>query len=357
MVYLLVHRSGYLSKTTKQHLMKKYPLLMGIFCSVSFLSCQKEQLSGLQLSKEAEISRYRRGEVGEAGGRCDFAGNPFAPTLDFEAFIEDSMVVHGKEQKTNLAVGGNFIMANGSQYNVGSNGIGTYKAGNDAKVSALWIGGTIKGSDRLKVQGDAFFKVKKTTNLDCEVASKVLKLKSNGITVLENDAAEKCNDVSQMGSLSMVSAFRTLRNTNQCLAQQPDNVTMDANGNINLTLPTSYITLTREQLNSNIKLKTNADANHVLVINVAGNGQPFHLNGGLSTDTDPAYTMLNITNMPSIHFDYLGSNLKLSILAPDTHAYLDSKEMHGHIVFKNLNQTNKHYMHPRKFKGNIFFGE
>ncbi len=34
--------------------------------------------------------------------------------LDFDVFVEDDMITNGKEQKTNLAVGGGLIMAGGS---------------------------------------------------------------------------------------------------------------------------------------------------------------------------------------------------------------------------------------------------
>ena len=132
---------------------------------------------------------------------------------------------------------------------------------------------------------------------------------------------------------------------------------MDASGLIATPHSVNFITLTLAQLNSDIKVTAYTDADHVLVVNVVGNGQPFHMASTFNPKVDPAFSMLNFTNIPSIYFDQQGSNNKFSILAPDTHGYLDSKEQHGQLVFENLNQTDKNYIHPHLFMGEIFWGE
>ena len=288
--------------------------------------------------------------------------NPFAPTQGFGMFVEQNMTVDSKEDKTTFAVGGNFTMTNGEQYKCGSNGVGSYIVSGDALPTSAWIGGKIFGGignvNFIKVEGNSFIKVGNTAGVSCADAGNTLVLTNNQTNekVATTNSNENCSSLSNMGTLNMMSAFATLRNNNSYLASQSSNIGMDATGYFNCVNAINYASLTTAQLNSNIKVTSNADSNHVLIININGGGNTLHVNSNFESHTDPAYSMFNMYNMPAIYFDGLGSNLEFSILAPNTDGFLDQKEMHGQIVFKNLSQSEKNYEHPHNFNGKICLG-
>lgn len=282
--------------------------------------------------------------------------NPFAPARNFVIFVEDSMVVYGKENKTNNANGGNFIMAGPSGYNTGSNGVGNYVAGSDPLPTSTYIGGMLKSpmGGTMKIQGNAYVKIGNTSNVNCIQNGNTIELYENANKILyASGTSQACNTLSQMGDLNIPSAFSQMRSISQCLALQADNVSWNSAGFVDVSAHRyNFLTLTVAQLDSNWKLTTNSDANHFLVINVKGNGTAVHLiNGGFDTKGDPRYDMLNVTNIPSLYFDNMQSNFTFSIMAPNTHGYFDDKEQHGQLVFQNYNQTDKIYQHGVPYLG------
>jgi hypothetical protein len=281
--------------------------------------------------------------------------NPFAPARDFVIFIEDSMVVAGKENKKNNACGGNFIMTGSSGYNTGSNGIGYYKAGFDPKVTSTYIGGTLisRAGGYMKVQGGAYIKIRNMAGLTCAQEGGKTLIYQSGTKVVQGDANQTCSNITQMGDLNIPAAFTSMRTMNACLAQKAANVTWNSAGFVDCSKNRyNYLDLTVAQLDSVWKLTTNAGQGHFLCINVKGNGTPVRLvNGGFDTKSDPVYSMINLTNVPTLYFENMQTNFKFSILAPNTNGFFDDKEQHGQLVFKNYCQTDKIYQ-----KGDLFCG-
>lgn len=283
--------------------------------------------------------------------------NPFEGARGFGIFIEDSMVVHGKENKGSLACGGNFIMMTDKGYKTGSNSIGSYVANSDAEITSTYIGGMLRSpaGGELKIEKDAYVKIRSLGTLNCQIDGNKTELFDGSEKVLSAKASQNCSNITQMGDLNIPQAFSTMRILSGCLSSRTDNVSFDASGFVDCSQNRyNYLTLTPAQIDSNWKITTNADANHFLCINVRGNNTPLHLvNGKFDTKSDPEYSMMNFTNVPALYFDDMKSNFEFSLFAPNTHGYFDDKKQEGQLVFKNYNQSDKIYHKPGLFKGSF----
>jgi choice-of-anchor A domain-containing protein len=333
--------------------MKSIYLLLGVSLTAGLFSCQKDTLSDLQ-SESTGVNG--RGGIGSGiVERCNSVqGNPFAETEGFNVFIENDVTVQGKENKTNMAIGRNFIMSEScDKYKFGYDNLGTYQVGGDSKPTAAYIGGTIIGNGHIKVNNHGYIKVGNTDGITC-VPDNKLKLYRGTETLVESDANEVCEDVSRMGPLNFKVAFMKLRETNRCLASQIDNVTISPDGKIRAIHPVSFITLSPAQLAADREVEVvKSKFNNVLVINLVGTGSNCDLDFKLKIKADPEYTLINVTQMPSVHFFKAVDHIKAAILAPDTDAIVDDKELEGQMVFKNMTHTNKHDIKAKRFKGII----
>jgi choice-of-anchor A domain-containing protein len=285
-----------------------------------------------------------------------FAQNPLAEAKNFMIFVEQNATVGNGDVTGPMAVGGNLTTTNA--FGAGANYQGTYQVSGDSKKVGIWIGGTVLGSSLNNSNGDTYFKIKTLGSNSISQASNILEIKkSNGTALLKSSNSQPQSSISIMGTLNMATAFTKLRNNSLYFGSRSSNVSFDANNQnptINCTNSVNYLSLTTSQMNGNYNVGSNADATHLLIINVNCNNTTFTWDGMFRIqNTNPDYTIINFYNATTVNMNRVGGHLNTTILAPNANfTKASSDNIEGHLVAKNYTHGSGE-VHNRPFLGSI----
>jgi SdrD B-like domain len=284
------------------------------------------------------------------------AQNPLAPANNFMIFVEQNSTMSGGDVTGPFATGGN-LSINGS-FAAAGNYQGGYQVAGESQKVGIYVGGSVSGNSLYQALGNSFVKVGSLSGNTCNVSGNILKVQTGATALLQSSSNQTCAQLSTMGTLNVANAFTTLRNTSTCLAGKAANVSLNTadpnNPSINCTNAVNYIKLTTAQLNSNINLSSNADATHILVINVDCSNTTFTWNGSFKLqNTNPDYTLINFYNTTTINYSGVGSDIMASVLAPNAIFNKNAPQaVEGQVIAKTYTHTSGE-IHSRPFLGNV----
>ncbi|MEM6316437.1 MAG: collagen-binding domain-containing protein [Bacteroidota bacterium] len=282
--------------------------------------------------------------------------NPFANTHEYNLFAEQNATLSGGESEGPVALGGTLNVS--GNYTIGGNSAGDFKAPNESKPIALYIGGGINfsGGNGINVVNNSFMKLGNSNGLN------IHDFDHNGVTAntrintgnwdknprISLSTHQTEASIKNAGLIDFSTSFAQLRNVATEISQMTPNLTWTIENGTRAKIKVTsnqvnVMNVTGSELNSlnEIIFEKKPKASRPLIINVDNSGW-FSWNppnfAGIG-DGEGRYILLNFYNATGITING-GTTITGSMLAPNAEFIKNSSgNINGQVIAKPFSMT------------------